>query len=68
MGKGIKTRHCLNKYYPLNIDQCKYKIFNVNLKVVEANCYINNTIKEIASQQQCVFFGGYANYLYSRYM
>lgn len=67
--KVLKRASLLNKYYPLNIDQCKYKNFQRKFEGSEKQIdIINNTVKEIASQQQCIFFGGYANYLYSRYM
>ena len=67
--KVLKRAALMNKYYPLNIDQCKYTNFQRKFEGSEKQIdIINNTIKEIASQQQCVFFGGYANYLYSRYM
>lgn len=67
--KVLKRASLLNKYYPLNIEQCKYNKFQRKFEGSEKHIdIINNTIKEVASQQQCVFFGGYANYLYSRYM
>ena len=67
--KVLKRAALLNKYYPLNIDQCKYKNFQRKFEGSDNEIdIINSTIKEIASQQQCIFFGGYANYLYSRYM
>ena len=67
--KVLKRAALLNKYYPLNIEQCKYNNFQRKYEGSKDNIeIINNTIKEIASQEQCVFFGGYANYLYSRYM
>ena len=67
--KVLKRASLLNKYYPLNVDQCKYKNFQRQFEGDETQVdLINNVIKEIATQENCVFFGGYANYLYSRYM
>jgi hypothetical protein len=67
--KVMKRAALLNKYYPLNSEKCKYENFQRSFEgKPEYVDVINNTVKAIAVREQCIFFGGYANYLYSKYM
>ena len=70
--KVLKRLILLNKNYPLDYEMCAEKKFirkyhdkNINKKSVEV---IFNTIKDTVINKGLVFFGGYAVYLYSKYM
>ena len=67
--KVLKRLTLLNKYYPLKEDTCDYKIIQRkyegdNKRVDE----INEAIRTTCIDEECIFFGGYANFLYSKYM
>ena len=67
--KVLKRLTLLNKYYPLNDDTCDYKIiqrkYEGDNKSVDD---INEAIRTTCIDEECIFFGGYANFLYSKYM
>ena len=64
--KVYKRLSLLNKNYPLKTKNCKPDIFsfNENSPTNELNTLIRNTL----IKENVVFFGGYSNFLYSRYM
>ena len=65
--KVLKRLTLLNKHYPLKpeINCKKVKISNEEDKIKED---IFTNIRDSCIEQGAVFFGGYATYLYSRYM
>ena len=66
--KVFKRLKLLNKYYPLkpNIN-CK-KVTNKKTEESKIKEDIFTIIRDSFIEQEVVFFGGYATYLYSRYM
>jgi len=67
--KVLKRLTLLNKYYPVKEDTCDYKIiqrkYEGDNKTVDE---INEAIRTTCIDEECIFFGGYANFLYSKYM
>ena len=67
--KVLKRLTLLNKYYPVKEDTCAYDIiqrkFEGDNKRIDE---LNEAIRTTCIDEECIFFGGYANYLYSKYM
>ena len=67
--KVLKRLTLLNKYYPVKEDTCSYDIiqrkFEGDNKRIDD---LNEAIRTTCIDEECIFFGGYANYLYSKYM
>jgi len=65
--KVFKRLNLLNKYYPLKPDiNCKKVNRKDKYNKIEPTIF--STIKDGFIKQGAVFFGGYATYLYSKYM
>ena len=67
--KVLKRITLLNKHFPLKADDCDHVKFQREMaenKVASDTIY--DTIRNTFIDQGVVFFGGYANLLYSRYM
>ena len=68
--KVLKRLMLLNKAYPLKGSHCDPKLFRRSFekenKYMQENIYDN--VKNALIDQGVVFFGGYANQLYSQYM
>ena len=67
--KVLKRLTLLNKYFPVKEDTCSYDIiqrkFEGDNKRIDD---LNEAIRTTCIDEECIFFGGYANYLYSKYM
>ena len=61
--KVLPRLKLLNKYYPINSGKCFGK--TEKLGVLESNIY--ETVKVLLSSEKVVFFGGFADTLYSKY-
>ena len=67
--KVQKRLNALNKNYPLKLKSCVSKKLQGNLKFSnEKAIKIHKCIRDAVTDNGFVFFGGYATYLYSRYM
>lgn len=66
--KVFKRLSLLNSYYPFVSKNCsKMKLFDdsINKPVQEV---LNNCIRDVVIKESAVFFGGFAAYLYSKYI
>jgi len=61
--KILPRLNLLNKYYPIKNTICKNR--NEKLSGLKLNIY--NTVKSLLINQKVIFFGGYADRLYSKY-
>lgn len=66
--KVMKRISLLNKNYPLNAKSCNIDSFQRIFEGKEDYTHIYNVTKDTIIDHKYVFFGGYASYLYSRYM
>ena len=66
--KVMKRLTLINKYYPLNIENCKTIEFQQEMENKENEDQIYETVKNSFIKQGVVFFGGYAMAQYSQYM
>jgi hypothetical protein len=66
--KVLKRLTLINKYYPLNIENCKTIEFQQEMENKENEDKIYETVKTAFINQGVVFFGGYAMSQYSLYM
>jgi hypothetical protein len=73
--KVLKRLNLLNKNYPLKAEKCDPETFRHSLSArskTKQYFYqkdlIQNVIKDIVSDENLVYIGGYANALYSRYL
>ena len=73
--KVLKRLNLLNKNYPLKAEKCDPETFRHSLSArskTKQYYYqkemIQNIIKDIVSNDNLVYIGGYANALYSRYL
>lgn len=67
--KVLKRLTLLNKHYKVENNTCNYETFQREYEGEQDQIdNINNIIRTVCSDNKCVFFGGYANYLYSKYM
>jgi hypothetical protein len=68
--KVLKRLILLNKNYPLESEKCSLSVFQRNMETVDkkrAETLFDITIEALIDQD-VVFFGGYASYLFSKYM
>ena len=61
--KVLPRLKLLNRYYPMKNTSCKGK--NEKLEGLKLNVY--NTVKSLLIGEKVIFFGGYADRLYSKY-
>ena len=67
--KVLKRLTLLNKYFPIKDDTCNYENFQRKYEGDNKDIDIINEIIRTASiDTESIFFGGYANFLYSKYM
>lgn len=69
--KVLKRLILLNKHYPLKGEQCDKVNFQQKMNMDDDNeqtVHLYDTIKKTLVDQDCVFFGGFAITMYSRYM
>jgi hypothetical protein len=67
--KVQKRLNALNKNYPLKLKACASKNLQASFKITkEKTIKIHKCIRDAVTDNGFVFFGGYATYLYSRYM
>ena len=69
--KVLKRLILLNKHYPLKGEHCDKIKFQQNMDNdddKEETTFLYDTIKKTLVDQDCVFFGGFAITMYSRYM
>jgi hypothetical protein len=66
--KVLKRLTLINKYYPLEIENCKNMDFQREMENKEKADEIYETVKNTFINQGVVFFGGYAISQYSQYM
>lgn len=66
--KVVKRLALLNKHYPLTDKQCSTIEFQRQMDTPDQQTEIYDTVKTALINQGCVFFGGYAISMYSRYM
>ena len=66
--KVLKRLTLINKYYPLEISNCKDIDFQRDMEDTENADTIYETTKNTLIDQEVVFFGGYAIAQYSQYM
>ena len=66
--KVLKRLSLLNKHYPLNNVKCDNIDFQRDMSGETEENEIVETVKNALINQGCVFFGGFAMSLYSRYM
>jgi hypothetical protein len=64
----LKRLTLINKYYPLEIENCKNMNFQREMENKEKADEIYETVKNTLINQGVVFFGGYAISQYSQYM
>tara|TARA_B110001469_G_scaffold127840_1_gene151047 strand:+ start:1878 stop:3197 length:1320 start_codon:yes stop_codon:yes gene_type:complete len=61
--KLLPRLRLLNKYYPIKEKKCNFK----NLRMKEEDYFVSNKIKDILMSDKVIFFGAYADKLYSYY-
>jgi len=66
--KVLKRLILINKYYPLDIENCKNVEFQQKMSGNQESEIIYETVKNTLVNQGVVFFGGYAISQYSEYM
>ena len=66
--KVLKRISLLNKNYPLQTNNCNFDSFQRIFEGKENFSFIYDITKNTIIDHGYVFFGGYASYLYSRYM
>jgi hypothetical protein len=66
--KVLKRLALLNKHYPITDVKCEEVDFQRSMEDKENESKIYDTIKNTLINQGVVFFGGFANLLYSQYM
>jgi len=66
--KVLKRLTLFNNNYPLHSENCNTLDFQRNMVDNSKEDKIYNTLKDVFIQQGCVFFGGYAAALFSKYM
>lgn len=66
--KVLKRLILINKYYPLDIENCKNVEFQQKMSGNQQSEIIYETVKNTLINQGVVFFGGYAISQYSEYM
>jgi hypothetical protein len=66
--KVLKRLILINKYYPLQIENCKSVDFQRGMESTEDTDKIYETVKNTLIKEEVVFFGGYAIAQYSQYM
>jgi hypothetical protein len=66
--KVMKRLTLLNETYPLTMKQCSAIDFQREMENKKNEDEIYNIVKKTLRNQDCVFFGGYAISLYSKYM
>tara|TARA_E500000331_G_scaffold344483_1_gene380798 strand:- start:6062 stop:7696 length:1635 start_codon:yes stop_codon:yes gene_type:complete len=67
--KVQKRLNALNKNYPLKLKACASKNLQASFKISkDKTIKIHKCIRDAVTDNGFVFFGGYATYLYSRYM
>jgi hypothetical protein len=67
--KVLKRLTILNEHYPLKTNTCKHIDFQRRMdKHTDKSEKLYKVIRDCFIDQKVVFFGGYANSLYSRYM
>ena len=66
--KVLKRLNLLNKYYPLNADNCDKIDFQRQLDAdMEDNEKVYTITRDVFINEGLIFFGGYASALYSKY-
>lgn len=67
--KVLKRLTLLNKHYPLKSTTCDYHFFSRNMenKNIDTELVFKIT-RDYLVNNECVFFGGYANSIFSHYM
>ena len=67
--KVQKRLNMLNKNYPLKLKSCASKNLQASFKISnDKTMKIHKCIRDAVTDNGYIFFGGYATYLYSRYM
>ena len=67
--KVQKRLNMLNKNYPLKLKACASKNLQASFKInKDKTMKIHKCIRDAVTDNGYIFFGGYATYLYSRYM
>jgi len=66
--KVLKRLSLLNKHYPLSSKECENVEFQREMQEDENSINIYENVKTTLIDQGCVFFGGHALSLYSKYM
>ena len=66
--KVLKRLTLLNNNYPLKAEKCNFENFQRIFEGKENYSHIYDVTKNTIIDHEYIFFGGYASYLYSRYM
>jgi hypothetical protein len=66
--KVLKRLILINKYYPIETNNCKSILFQRKMDDVSDNLIIFNTVKKVLIDNNVIFFGGYAISKYKKYM
>jgi len=67
--KVLKRLTLLNKYFPIRDDTCNYENFQRKYEGDNKDIdVINEVVRTASIDTESIFFGGYANFLYSKYM